>query len=152
MEECLFCKIAAGKIPIKRVYEDEHTVAFLDINPASEGHTLVIPKKHAATIMEMDEDDLKHLSSTVRKLSSHIMSVLKPEGINILQNNGKAAGQLVHHVHFHIIPRNEGDKITIAFPRGQTDETGLETTKLKIAITSSGNKQQSHSVKGAFGF
>ncbi len=102
---CLFCKIAKGEIPAKKVYEDESTYAFLDINPRNPGHTLVIPKKHAVTLLEMDEKSVGKLFQTVRQLAEAVQKGTKSDGLSIVQSNGKAAGQVVTHVHVHIIPR-----------------------------------------------
>ncbi len=109
MSDCIFCKIAAKEIKSAVIYEDEAAIAFMDVNPASPGHTLVIPKKHAATIDEMSADELGNLFRAVSKVAAAVKKALNPEGINILQNNGSAAGQVVPHVHVHIIPRHSGD-------------------------------------------
>ncbi len=108
--KCLFCAIAAGSIPAKKVYEDSSALAILDINPRNPGHTLVLPKKHYSTIFDMPSEDAGNFFRTVRKLASMVSNATKAQGINILQNNGLVAGQMVPHLHFHIIPRfaNEG--------------------------------------------
>ena len=109
-EKCLFCGIAAGKIPAKKVYEDAKTIAFLDINTRNPGHTLVVPKKHYETLLDMPDKEAVDLFATVKKLAGQVMTAMKADGISIGQSNGVAAGQLVQHVHFHVIPRfmNEG--------------------------------------------
>ncbi len=109
-KECIFCRIARGEIPSKKVFEDSESFAFLDINPRNPGHTLVIPKKHAETLLDMDEEDSGVLFMNVRKVAGKVMAATKAQGISISQSNGVAAGQVVSHVHFHIIPRfaNEG--------------------------------------------
>ncbi len=104
-EDCIFCGIIAGSIPAKKVYEDSETLAFLDINPRNPGHTLVIPKVHAETIFEISEEDLRNLISAVRKLSIAVKEGTRSDGISISASNGKSAGQMVPHLHFHIIPR-----------------------------------------------
>jgi histidine triad (HIT) family protein len=108
--QCLFCGIVAGKIPAKKVYEDEHAIGFLDINPRNPGHTLVIPKKHFETILDMPEKDAGRLFESVRKVSALVQAGTSSQGLSIGQSNGQAAGQVVRHVHFHVIPRfaNEG--------------------------------------------
>ena len=108
--QCLFCGIVAGKIPCKKVYEDEHAFAFLDISPRNPGHTLVIPKKHAETLLDMNEKDAGKLFESVRKVAGMVKAATNSQGISIGQSNGQAAGQVVRHVHFHVIPRfmNEG--------------------------------------------
>ncbi len=103
--ECIFCKVAKGEMPSEKVYEDENVFAFLDINPRNPGHTLVIPKKHYATLMDMPNDEANKLFFIVKKLSSNIKEAVKADGISISQSNGRAAGQIIPHVHFHIIPR-----------------------------------------------
>ncbi len=105
MEECIFCKIVRGEIPSKKIYEDESVYAFLDINPKSKGHTLVIPKKHSADIFEIEENDLEDVIKVVQQLAVHIKEKLNPEGMQLRQNNGEIAGQSVNHLHFHIIPK-----------------------------------------------
>ena len=109
--DCIFCAIAAGEIPCFKIYEDDLTLAYLDINPFSEGHALVIPKIHAADISEIEEDALAALILRVKKVASHLKEALPCDGFNILQNNGEAAGQTVRHIHFHIVPRWTGDPI-----------------------------------------
>lgn len=113
MEECIFCKIAKGEIPCAKVYEDSKTIAFLDIHPASQkgGHTLVLPKKHYELISDIPDDELISLSKTIKKISKAILKY--GEGLNIIQNNKKVAGQYVSHIHFHLVPRFENDNIII---------------------------------------
>ncbi len=102
---CLFCKIATGEIPSKKVYEDESTFAFLDINPRNPGHVLVIPKKHATTLFDMSEKEAGRLFETARLVAAGVKSGSKADGLSVVQSNGKAAGQVVSHVHVHLIPR-----------------------------------------------
>jgi len=109
MEDCLFCKIGKKEIAVKAVAVNETAVAFMDINPVAPGHTVVIPKKHAAAIMEMDDAELSSLFLLVRQAASQIQSGLACDGLNIGINQGKAAGWGVPHVHVHIIPRFEND-------------------------------------------
>lgn len=103
--DCLFCKIVVGEIPSEKIYEDEATLAFLDIHPVNRGHTLVIPKIHAENIYDIPRDDFCNLMETVRRLAPIVKNALNAEGINIGMNNDGAAGQLVFHAHIHIIPR-----------------------------------------------
>ena len=112
--DCIFCKIAAGEIPSVRVYEDDRVLAFMDINPLSEGHLLIIPKAHAATIYEITEDDFLAVMSATHKLADAVKKALNPDGINLLQLNGRAANQVVPHLHMHIVPRWSGDGLTIS--------------------------------------
>lgn len=113
MSDCIFCKIARREINHNRVYEDKDVIAFLDILPASKkgGHTLVIPKQHYETIEDIPEELLSKLIKVAKKVSVALMK--NSDGVNIVQNNKKAAGQFVPHVHFHVIPRYRGDSIKI---------------------------------------
>lgn len=109
MSDCIFCKIAEGEIPSKTVYEDDQFRVILDINPANEGHCLVIPKEHFKDIFEIDFDTLKGAYSLSKKIAEAVKAACNADGINILQNNGTAAGQSVDHFHIHVIPRISGD-------------------------------------------
>jgi len=130
MADCIFCKIIAGKIPCDKVYEDADTLAFLDINPASLGHTLVMPKVHAETLDKLNEKDLKSLIITAQKVSKAISRF--SEGYNLIQNNKEVAGQIVHHVHFHIVPRNKGDGIHWSRPNPKFSEQETKQIQNKI--------------------
>src|SRR3989344_9235429 len=110
--DCLFCKIARKEIPARVVYNDSDTIAFLDINPANPGHILVMPKKHFETIIETDNESLEKAAVVVKELAKKVVHEMKADGINVVQNNGKHAGQLVSHVHFHIIPRFRSEEHT----------------------------------------
>lgn len=109
MTDCIFCKIVEKEIPANIVYEDKFVMAFLDINPSSPGHTVVIPKMHAETFFELPEDTVRFVFPGVKKTLQILKSTLNPDGFTIGINNGKAAGQEVGHMHIHLIPRNEGD-------------------------------------------
>jgi len=115
MEDCIFCKIANGEIPSYTVYQDDDTLAFLDINPNTRGHTLVIPTKHATNITDMDDKDIASVFRTVRKVVSGLQAAINPEGFNLVVNHGEVAGQVIHHFHCHVIPRNTGDSIEYNF-------------------------------------
>ncbi len=104
-EDCIFCNIAKGKIKSNKVYEDEDTCAFLDINPRNPGHTLVITKKHHETIFELSDDEVAKLFQVVKKISIALRKGMKADGITIAQSNESAAGQVVTHIHVHVIPR-----------------------------------------------
>lgn len=106
---CIFCKIVSKDFPTYEIYEDAKTLAFLDIKPVNPGHTLVIPKKHYANIEEVEAEDLCALILTVKKIARLLKEKLGVPDYNILENNGPIAGQNVPHLHFHIIPRHEGD-------------------------------------------
>ncbi|OIO18655.1 MAG: HIT family protein [Candidatus Magasanikbacteria bacterium CG_4_10_14_0_8_um_filter_32_14] len=109
MDNCIFCKIIAGEIPNYTLYEDDFTLAFLDITPRAKGHTLVIPKVHAENLLELDESHVKNLLLAVKKAQEKLDKVLKPDGYNIGWNHGEAGGQVVPHLHIHIMPRYVGD-------------------------------------------
>jgi len=111
MRDCIFCKIVRGEIPSSPVLETDAVLAFLDINPVSKGHTLVIPKVHYATFTEMPAAVLAQLGEALQQIGSAATSQLSSAGFNILLNNGSAAGQLIDHAHFHLIPRNHADGV-----------------------------------------
>lgn len=108
MTECIFCKIVRGEIPCFKVYEDERVLAFEDINPLSEGHTLLIPKNHAENLWEIPEEDLIAIHRASKKVAHALRTALKPTGVAALQLNGKGANQVVMHYHLHLIPRMSG--------------------------------------------
>jgi histidine triad (HIT) family protein len=105
MSECVFCKICEGQLPSMKVYEDERTLAIMDINPLTSGHCLVLTKAHAATLWESNVADLQAAMATAQKVSKALREALKPDGLNVLQANGAAAFQSVFHFHLHLIPR-----------------------------------------------
>ncbi len=110
---CIFCKIIAGEIPSRTIYEDEDFKAILDVSPASKGHVIVLPKNHAANIFELSDEDASKILIVAKKVAEAQMKAFNCDGINILQNNGEAAGQTVFHLHVHVIPRYEDDKVNI---------------------------------------
>lgn len=113
MENCIFCKIIKGDIPTHgKLYEDEKTLSFLSTGPNNHGHALVVPKEHAVNIYDITEDSLSAVAHTTQKISKALKKSLNADGVNIMQNNDKAAGQAVFHLHFHVIPRyfNDGFK------------------------------------------
>jgi len=107
MADCIFCKIIAGEIPSYTIYEDEDFKVFLDVNPASKGHALIVPKVHYANLYDIDEDVAAKAIKLAKKLAIRMTDVLGCEGFNILQNNNETAGQTVFHFHMHLIPRYE---------------------------------------------
>ena len=107
--DCIFCKIAAGEIPSKTIYEDERFRVILDISPASKGHALIIPKEHYANIYELPEEMAASAMVLAKKLAAHMTEILQCDGFNIIQNNGEPAGKTVFHFHMHLIPRYKGD-------------------------------------------
>ncbi len=110
---CIFCNIISGEIPSYKVYEDDNFYAFLDISQATYGHTLVVPKQHFENLFAMPDFLLEKMLILVRDLASKIKTATNCKGINILNNNGEAAGQSVHHFHIHIIPRYDNDNFSI---------------------------------------
>ncbi len=130
--ECLFCKIIKDEIPSKKVYEDNDCLAFLDINPANRGHCLIIPKKHYENIYDIDDRALEKLIITAKNLSKLVKEKLECNGINIVQNNERYAGQLVNHFHVHIIPRYEDDKVVITYQRVSLSDADFEDIKSKL--------------------
>jgi histidine triad (HIT) family protein len=116
--ECLFCKIVAGTIPCYKIYEDENVLAFLDIAPVNPGHTLVIPKKHHQNIEAIPQEELCRVIAAVKKIGLALKSRLSVEGYNIQVNNDPISGQIIPHLHFHIVPRKPGDNLTL-WPQGK---------------------------------
>lgn len=130
--DCVFCAIAAGEIPCFKVFEDDFALAYLDINPFSEGHTLVIPKAHTTGLLDTPEETLAALIARVKKVAAHLKTALGCDGFHILQNNGAAAGQTVGHIHFHIVPRREGDPIEFANRPGDMEQ--LKALAARIGV------------------
>jgi histidine triad (HIT) family protein len=110
---CVFCKIIRGEIPSSKLYEDKNYLAFLDIAPFVKGHTVVVPKEHYINLMDFPEDKMRDYFIAIKNVAILLKTKLDADGINIMQNNFKAAGQVVNHLHFHILPRWNEDK---AFP------------------------------------
>ena len=104
-ENCIFCKIAAGEIPSRKIYEDKDLIAIMDLNPTSKGHSLIIPKEHCTNIYDIDEDIAAKVMKTAKKLATKMTVALNCDGFNLLQNNGETAGQTMFHFHMHLIPR-----------------------------------------------
>ena len=134
--DCIFCKIIAGELPSYKVFEDEHTLAFLDINPVSPGHTLVVPKRHAKNIFDIDAGSWAAVMESVRVVSAAVEHAQSADGINLMMNNREHAGQVVDHVHVHIIPRHAGDGLRL-WPHHQYKEGQAEAicTAIKTALS-----------------
>lgn len=111
--DCIFCKIIAGEIPCFKLYEDDATLAFMDINPANEGHSLIVPNAHSANLFEVSPAALSATTRTAQKIAIAIQEVLDPPGMNFLQCNGQAAAQSVQHFHMHVLPRQMGDELRL---------------------------------------
>jgi len=145
-DECLFCKIAMEEIQSNKVYEDDDFIAFLDINPRNPGHTLVIPKKHYGTILEMPDNEVAELFKVVKRIALAVKKGLKADGISIGQSNERAAGQVIPHVHFHVIPRflSEGPPglESILPTKKLTKEIFDETTRRIVSNLKHGEEEQ----------
>ena len=125
MNDCIFCKIAKGEIPSATVYEDDDFRVIMDVSPASEGHMIILPKEHAANVYELSDATASKIYVLAKKLATALKDELDCDGINILQNNGEAAGQTVFHLHMHIIPRYYSDDISIRWNQGKSDTDSL---------------------------
>jgi histidine triad (HIT) family protein len=131
--DCVFCKIVAGEIPSACVYQDEAAYAFMDIGPVADGHVLLIPKAHYDTVDQMPASEAAAVLATLPKLVAAVKQATGCEGVNVLQNNGHVAGQVVGHVHFHIIPRVTGDRFAFNWPAETYPDGVLNTLADKIA-------------------
>lgn len=129
---CIFCKIAAGEIPSKTIYEDDRFRVIMDLGAASEGHALILPKDHYANLMELDEETASSVLPLAGKISRAMMKSLDCDGLNLVQNNGEEAGQTVMHFHLHMIPRYKGGNEVIEWKPGSTSAEELEETAAKI--------------------
>jgi len=124
-EDCIFCKIVAGELPSETVQEDEHTVAFMDINPWTRGHALVIPRNHSPNLYEVGEDDLQHTSSAAKRLALRMRERLSCDGVNLLNASEPAAWQTVLHFHMHVIPRYQDDPLQLPVRPRQAEPAEL---------------------------
>jgi histidine triad (HIT) family protein len=140
MDNCIFCKIIKGIIPCTKVYEDNNCLAFLDISPVNKGHTLVIPKKHYETILDIPEEALKELIAATKKVAEAIHKGMDCPGFCVLQSNFKAGGQEVPHLHFHIVPRLNNDGLKF-WPQGKYAEGEADNYALKIKKEIKNNKK-----------
>lgn len=125
--ECIFCRIISGQIPCTKIFENQSILSFLDINPAAQGHLLVIPKLHAERIDQLDPHTMAEIAKSLPALSAAAQKAMQADGYNVLCNNGAAAGQVVKHVHFHIIPRRNGDGVMkawkpLSYPEGRIEQ------------------------------
>ena len=130
-DDCIFCKIANGEIPSATIYEDDDFRAFLGLNPATRGHALLVPKDHFANLFELDEEHAQKAILLAKKLGTRMKKELGCDGLNLIQNNGEAAGQTVFHFHMHLIPRYRDDEAGIGWKQGSlTDEAKEELVGL----------------------
>ena len=125
-DDCLFCKMVAGQIPVTKIYEDEIVLAFLDIGPISDGHALVIPKQHFEKLHDCPAELLGQVFSHLGEIAGAVAAAMDSDGYNLLCNNGRAAGQLIEHLHFHIIPRNAGDGLFDRWPAYKYEQGKIE--------------------------
>lgn len=109
--DCIFCKIISGEVPSRKVYEDQHTLVFMDIAGDVDGHMLAVPKKHVTSLLDCDADTLCHLMAAVKQVAGHCVNQCGYDGVNLLNASGESAGQSVPHFHIHIIPRKTGDGV-----------------------------------------
>lgn len=132
MSDCIFCRIIAGQIPSTRVFEDEHTLAFMDLGQVNPGHVLVAVKKHAANLFELDDVQAAAVARASTRVARAIRDAFKPEGLSVYQANGKAAGQTVFHYHVHLLPRHEADGMELTWPVKNPPREKLEEYAGKI--------------------
>ncbi len=129
---CIFCKIAAGEIPSKTLYEDEDFRVILDLGPATKGHALILPKNHYKDLYELPDGQAEKAMVLAKKMATKMTEKLHCDGFNLVQNNGEVAGQTVFHFHMHLIPRYHGDGQTIGWKPGKPEDAELEAVKQEI--------------------
>ena len=132
MADCIFCRIINGDISCAKVYEDERVISFLDMNPINAGHTLVLPKTHFATLFEISEEDLLACTAVSQKIGTAVYKATKASGLNFFQNNCRSAGQIVDHVHFHLIPRFHQDGFIGPLPGKPYQQGAMDKVLEKI--------------------
>ena len=120
--DCLFCKIVAGELPSTKVAEDERTIAFMDINPATRGHLLVVPREHSRDLLEIGDEDLAATTAAARRLAARVKERLGADGVNLMNSCGSAAWQTVFHFHMHVIPRYDDDPLQLPWKPEPGDE------------------------------
>ena len=131
-KQCIFCQIIEGKVQAKKIYEDEKSIAILDINPANPGHILLLPKEHYSVMPQIPEEEVAHLFMVSKFLSNAILKSLDASGTNIVVANGPAAGQKAQHFMIHVIPRKEGDGVEFTLPQKKHSDSDLDTVAKKI--------------------
>ena len=134
--DCIFCRIVKGEIPSFKLLEDDRVLAFMDINPANDGHCLVIPKAHAPNLFEADDESLAAVATAARRVADAVRRTLDPPGISLTQANGPAAGQSVFHLHFHVIPRREDDDLLFNWEMrpGDMDAIGRLAERIRVNL------------------
>ncbi len=131
--DCIFCKIVAGELPARILDEDERTVAFMDINPATRGHALVIPRRHARDLLSVERDDLAAVTATAARLAARMTERLGAAGVNLINSCGAAAWQTVFHFHVHVIPRYEDDPLRLPWVPTPGDPAEIEAAAQELA-------------------
>jgi histidine triad (HIT) family protein len=130
---CIFCKIVAGQIPSAKVLETDSAVAFLDINPVAPGHVLLVPKEHSANLVDTSPAVLSTVVADLPRLARAVLAATGATALNVVQNNGREAGQVVNHIHFHLIPRKPSDAFRVHWPQGKYEGNALEEMRSRIA-------------------
>jgi histidine triad (HIT) family protein len=135
--QCIFCRLVAGEIPASRVYEDEQTLAFMDLGQLNPGHTLVIVKRHASGLLEVTADEAAAAMRTAQRVAQAVSKAFDPPGLTLLQCNGEAGDQTVFHFHIHVVPRHVGDGIGLSWPRKDPAREQLEAyaAQLRVALS-----------------
>jgi len=133
MSDCPFCKIVAGDIPSTRVYEDERTIAFMDINPGTRGHLLVIPRAHATDLLDIDAEDLAACARTAQLMAARVKERLGADGVNLLNSCGPDAWQTVFHFHLHVIPRYKGDPLRLPWHPAPGDRDDIAAAARELS-------------------
>jgi len=131
--DCIFCKILAGELPARIIDEDERTIAFMDIAPATRGHALVIPREHTADLLSVDPEDLRAVAAAARRLAARVKDRLGADGVNLLNSCGPAAWQTVFHFHIHVIPRYDDDPLRLPWVPSQGDPEEIATAAQELA-------------------
>ena len=139
--ECIFCKIVRGEVPSRKVFENEHTMVFMDVAGDVDGHMLAVPKRHCSNILDCDEETLGDLMLTVKGVADHLVKDCGYDGVNLLNASGESAGQTVPHFHIHMIPRKSGDGVD-AWPKFEGAKAPLDEVWQKIALPSMGVKRK----------
>jgi histidine triad (HIT) family protein len=140
--DCLFCGIVAGDVPAQVVDSDEHTVAFMDINPATRGHALVVPREHSADLTEISDQDLERTMVAARRLAERMRTALEPDGFNVLNSCGAAAWQTIFHFHLHVVPRYEDDPLKLPWvpAQGDADQIAGVADRIRAAGDGAGER------------
>ena len=132
-DTCIFCRIVAGEIPSKTLYEDDEFRLILDLGPATKGHALILPKNHYRNLFELPKEQAEKAIVLAKKMALRMQEKLHCDGLNLVQNNGETAGQTVFHFHIHLIPRYEGDGQVIGWKPGKPEDAELEAVRKTIA-------------------